>query len=248
MGLDAAVGQAGDGRSVRREREYRLARSSSPKHSSARRLRVEASRRGCAEPGRSRLGGHRESWFTTGCSTPATRLREARPRSSATLSPSACSACRRSPRGSGDRRRTSRSARTRAAVVRRALRPDCGTGVRPNRSARPRGWQALADVGVLGALGPADLGGLELDLTTVAALIEECGYGIAAGPLVWSCFAATVLAGWPVAIESSRRDPRGRPILVEHGTPPTLSSSSATGSTLHPTASLRLRRSRASTR
>ncbi|MHB8696216.1 MAG: acyl-CoA dehydrogenase family protein [Solirubrobacteraceae bacterium] len=81
------------------------------------------------------------------------------------------------------------------------------------------GWQALADVGVLGALAPAELGGVELGFATVASLFEECGYGLAPGPLVYSALAATVLAGvasGDVLVSGALIG--SEPLLIEHGT------------------------------
>ena len=79
-------------------------------------------------------------------------------------------------------------------------------------------WRALADIGVLGALAPAELGGVELPMPAVAALLEECGYGLAPGPLVWNCLAATQVEGvatGEVVVSGALHE--NAPTLIEHG-------------------------------
>jgi alkylation response protein AidB-like acyl-CoA dehydrogenase len=101
-----------------------------------------------------------------------------------------------------------------ADLFSRAAVRESGEPTRLDRSA----WQALADVGVLGALAPSELGGVELGYGPVAALLEECGRGLAPGPLVYSCLAATVIEGvaaGDVLVTGAIHGPSV--LLVEHG-------------------------------
>ncbi len=50
-------------------------------------------------------------------------------------------------------------------------------------------WSELAEIGVFCALSESGLG---LGITPVAALFEECGHGLAPGPLVWTALAGHV--------------------------------------------------------
>jgi alkylation response protein AidB-like acyl-CoA dehydrogenase len=62
-------------------------------------------------------------------------------------------------------------------------------------------WGRLAELGVLGSMVPADLGGLGLDLTAVLPALVESGRAAAPGPLVETLVGSALLAtaGGPVA-------------------------------------------------
>jgi alkylation response protein AidB-like acyl-CoA dehydrogenase len=68
--------------------------------------------------------------------------------------------------------------------------------------AEARGWQAIADSGLLGALLPEEAGGLGLVPSDLALLTEEAGHSLVRGPLVetaWMAAPALAAVGTPGA-------------------------------------------------
>src|SRR5450755_1805030 len=139
------------------------------------------------------------SGHTGSCGRWRTRSRAARPRSSRTSSPSACSVCH----GCADRgpslnfdftddqkaiKRTAHdflAARYTSETIRELARDD--------RGFTDAQWQALVELGWPGVIVPEEHDGLGLGAVELIVIAEEMGYGLAPSPLQSNTCAALLL-------------------------------------------------------